>query len=138
MDTRDSADLSTFHRYNLAQLMFPGSLTTFADYYKYSIYPVKCCSPDSVTFQTVEADKMYTNYYIIYSVQLFINGNLGNRPAPTPVPEDEVWRSFVREQGINKTDVSAESYYELWKNVLSDPVNFNQNIKKWNDRKRAN
>lgn len=131
VDTRDSKGLSTFHGYNLAQLHFPGSLPTFANYYKHALYPIQCCSPHSVTFQTIEADKMYTNYYMIYSVALFSQGHRGNMPPVKDKPDDEIWKQFLREQGIQNMDISADKYFELWKSIVNDPVHFNQDIKNW-------
>lgn len=47
-DTRDSEGLSTFHPYNLFITFFPGDSR---NYYSTSVYPVKCCSKRSITFQ---------------------------------------------------------------------------------------
>lgn len=47
-DTRDSQGLSRFHPYNWYISFFPGESRS---YYSTSVYPVKCCSKKSVTFQ---------------------------------------------------------------------------------------
>lgn len=46
IDTRDSQGLTTFHSFNWQHEFFPN-----INYYKFSIYPVVCCSIQSVTFQ---------------------------------------------------------------------------------------
>lgn len=108
-DTRDVRGLSTFHGFNLQKLFFPGS-TLMSNYYKMSVYPVQCCSPHSITFkvsrvtkivgflsnfcvvQVADCDKMYTIHYLLYTLQLFESGVLGNVPATTIVPEENVSR----------------------------------------------
>lgn len=84
-DTRDYLGRTTFHGHSLIQLLTPGSLSALSitNYYSRSIFPTdKCCSPFTVTFQTVEADKMYTNYYMLYQLQVFYGeGHFGNLPA---------------------------------------------------------
>ncbi|GLV32634.1 hypothetical protein CBL_00659 [Carabus blaptoides fortunei] len=56
------------------------------------------------------------------------------RSKHQPEDDEKVWRAFVREQRKDSIDgeISAEGYYELWKTLVNDPVNFNQNIRKWN------
>lgn len=46
VDTRDVNGLSTFHPYNLYHVFYPGP-----NYYKFSVYPHKCCSPFTIAFQ---------------------------------------------------------------------------------------
>lgn len=43
-----------------------------------------------LTIQATEADKIYMYYYLLYQLQVFHYGNHGNRPASTPVPEEQV------------------------------------------------
>lgn len=107
-DTRDVRGLSTFHGFNLQKLFFPGSTLT-SNYYKMSVYPVRCCSPHSITFkvllcyqivgfmgnfcvviQVADHDKMYSINYLLYTLQLFESGVLGNVPATTTMPEANV------------------------------------------------
>ncbi|KAI4462264.1 beta13-galactosyltransferase [Holotrichia oblita] len=126
-DTRDSLGLTTFHSYNWYQEFFSS-----ANYYRMSIYPVVCCSSQSITFQATEADKMYMYYYLLYQLEVFHDGNLGNRPASTPIPEEQVWKSFLKERGITKDYVSAEEYYKIWEDLVHDPVEF---LKEMRDKK---
>lgn len=42
----------------------------------------------------------------------------------------QVWRSFLRQRGINATDVSQKQYYELWEELVHDPTAFAQEMKK--------
>lgn len=41
-------------------------------------------------FQAIEGDKMYTYYYLLYTLQIFLDGKLGNRPPVNVIPEDKV------------------------------------------------
>ncbi|GJQ83388.1 hypothetical protein Trydic_g18169 [Trypoxylus dichotomus] len=118
-DTRDSLGLTTFHSFNWYQEFFSSAI-----YYKASVYPVACCSSQSITFQATEADKMYMYYYLLYQLEVFHEGNLGNRPASTPVPEEQVWKAFLKERGITKDYVSAQEYYKLWEDLVHDPEEF--------------
>lgn len=54
-DTRDFKGLSTFHPYNLYLAFFPGQ-----NYYKNSVFPHRCCSSRSITFQV-----MYTELVLL-------------------------------------------------------------------------
>lgn len=98
-DTRDYLGRTTFHGHSLMQLLTPGSLSALSitNYYSRSIFPGnKCCSPFTVTFQTVEADKMYTNYYMLYQLQVFRNGRFGNLPAEyNPKKDEQVMFTFI-------------------------------------------
>lgn len=156
VDTRDQMGHTTFHGHSLAQLLTPGSLSalSISNYFMRSVYPTdKCCSKYAVTFQTIEADKMYTNNYMLYQLEVFRGGRFGNVRSYHKPEDDEIvscflfcfpfllnynfqiWRKFVSEQRGNKElfegDISPEAYFELWKTVVNDPINFNRNIRKW-------
>lgn len=105
-DTRDSLGLATFHGFNLQKLFFPGS-TILSNYYKYSVFPTKCCSHRSSTFKVssrglvyyswkcvlfkvTDSDMMYTYYYLLYKLQIFTNEHLENVPATIPALENSV------------------------------------------------
>lgn len=92
-DTRDAHGLTTFHGHTLAQLLTPGSLPSlaFSNYYARSLYPAtECCSTYAVTFQSVEADKMHTNHYLLYQLQVFHDGGtLGNMRSKHRPEDDE-------------------------------------------------
>ncbi|XP_022918192.1 C1GALT1-specific chaperone 1-like protein [Onthophagus taurus] len=118
-DTRDSLGLTTFHSYNLQQEFFVD-----LNYYKTSIYPVECCSSESITFQAIEADKMYMYHYLIYRLQVFTAGHLGNKTPSTNVPKDKVWKTFLKERGIPADNVSAQQYYKIWEDIVHDPSEF--------------
>lgn len=44
----------------------------------------------------------------------------------------QVWKSFLREEGFDGKNVSAEEFYELWKNKISAPDEFNQRVRNEN------
>ncbi|XP_063233055.1 glycoprotein-N-acetylgalactosamine 3-beta-galactosyltransferase 1-B-like isoform X2 [Bacillus rossius redtenbacheri] len=134
-DTRDALGRGRFHGYNLNQLLFSGRMASLSDYYKKSVYPVpqgpECCSRHSATFHSSGADKIHLYDYLLYRLKVFARGGRrGNRPAPTPVPEEEVWRQFLREQGVGDADVSAQQFYELWKSEISSPDAFNEKLRR--------
>lgn len=94
-DTRDRHLRGLFHGYSLQTLLWgiarPGS------YFTRALYPPghDCCSPRSITFSTSEPDKMYTVNYMLYHLHVYPGpGIFGSGPAPTPVPEEEVWDIF--------------------------------------------
>lgn len=126
-DTRDGIGLTTFHGFNLLKLHFPGS-TLLSNYYKFSLYPTKCCSSHAVTFQVTEGDKMYTYDYLLRQLQVFKTGTLGNKPPTTPKPEKEVWMSFLKEQNITDSNISVKKYYNLWLDVIDDSLTIAQNL----------
>ncbi|KAJ8982887.1 hypothetical protein NQ317_004317 [Molorchus minor] len=125
VDTRDREGFSMFHPYNWYHLFFPGE-----NYYKTSVFPVKCCSKSSITFQAVEGDKMYTYYYLLYTLQIFLDGNLGNAPPPTSIPEEEIWHRFLRERNIHDYNISSGEYYKIWEDLVNDPSSFAAHMKK--------
>lgn len=91
LDMRDNKKRGTFHGYSLQTLLF--GLAKPGNYFTKALYPpgTNCCSPKSVTFSVSESDKVYTLNYILYHLNVFKqNGQNGNKPASTPVPEDEV------------------------------------------------
>ncbi|XP_018324395.1 glycoprotein-N-acetylgalactosamine 3-beta-galactosyltransferase 1 [Agrilus planipennis] len=130
-DTRDCAGFSTFYGFNLQKLFLPGS-TTLSSYYTKSLYPVKCCSPYSITFKTTSEDKMYTFHYLLYKLQIFYEGNLGNKPSSNLLSEKQVWQSVLRNNNIFVDDISPEDYYKLWENLVNDPNVFAQKIRQNN------
>lgn len=130
-DTRDSIGLSTFHGQSLMQMHFPGSSLSLSSYYKRALFPVKCCSANSVTFHTAESDKMWTTHYLLYTVGVFASGNKGNKAHAPDTPDEFVWKGFLREHGYTNMNISAEAYFQIWKQIVNDPEYFNQNIKKW-------
>lgn len=69
-------------------------------------------------------------YYLLYTLQIFNEGNLGNRPAPTPMPEEQVWRQFLNG---STGEVSAEVYYKLWVEQIHDPTSFARELRKSQD-----
>lgn len=89
-DTRDSEGKTTFHGYPLNVLLWgvakPGA------YYNRAVYGPnsECCSNRTVTFSMGDADKMRTMNYMLYHLIVFPSGIYGNKPAPTPIPEEEV------------------------------------------------
>ncbi|XP_071442974.1 C1GALT1-specific chaperone 1-like [Hetaerina americana] len=135
-DTRDSFGKGRFHGYNFNQLLFPGKISSLASYWTKGIYPVKegrnCCSDYSITFHGTEPDKIYQHNYLIYQLKVFMyGGHIGNQPAPTPFPEDSVWKKFLIEEGIkgkNVEDVSSEEFFNIWKEKISGPANFNKKL----------
>ncbi|XP_063920712.1 C1GALT1-specific chaperone 1-like [Zophobas morio] len=124
VDTRDMNGLSTFHPYNLYHVFFPGD-----NYYRFSIYPHKCCSPYTIAFQAIEGDKMYTYYYLLYTVQLFHFGHYGNKPPIKTYADDEVWKNFLKERNIPE-NITPEQYYKVWENIVDDPTSFARHMKR--------
>ncbi|XP_066997955.1 glycoprotein-N-acetylgalactosamine 3-beta-galactosyltransferase 1 [Anabrus simplex] len=133
-DTRDQHGRSRFHGYNFNQLLFPGRLSMLSSYWKRSVYPVieglGCCSDRSITFHGIEPDKMYLYDYLLNHLRVFNRGGQrGNRPAPTPVPEEEVWLEFLKQEGKGNMSVSSDEFFELWKNKISAPDMFNEHMR---------
>ncbi|KAJ8918537.1 hypothetical protein NQ315_013042 [Exocentrus adspersus] len=126
VDTRDSYGYSLFHPYNWYHVFFPGE-----NYYKNSVFPVKCCSNYTVSFQAIEGDRMYTYYYLLYILQIFLEGKVGNQPIKDSVPEDkQVWKQFLKERNIPKENVSSAEYYRIWEDLIDDPNSFAVHMKK--------
>lgn len=126
-DTRDESGKGRFHGYNLNQLLFSNKLALIASYWKDSIYPStegkKCCSNLSVTFQGIEADKMYMYDYIVNRLHVFTQGHYGNRLAPTPYPPEQVWQDFMRSRGYTSVEnVSSKQYIEAWKAKINEDL----------------
>ncbi|XP_043269408.1 C1GALT1-specific chaperone 1-like protein [Venturia canescens] len=137
-DTRDHRLRGVFHGYALQTLLWgiarPGS------YFTRALYPPghNCCSPRSISFSTSDPDKMYTVNYMLYHLHVYARpGIYGNDPAPTPMPEEEVWKSALREE-FNITDfshVDSDRYYEIWSSRYSGPEQLiRKNI--WNLKNR--
>lgn len=55
---------------------------------------------------------------------MFGKGNKGNVAAPTPIPQEEVWKSFLREHGYTNINMSTNEYYDIWVNLVQDPTAF--------------
>lgn len=69
-------------------------------------------------------------YYLLYTLQIFNEGgNLGNQPAPTPMPEEQVWQQFVN----GSDNITAELYYKLWVEQIHDPTSFARELRKSQD-----
>jgi hypothetical protein len=65
-------------------------------------------------------------------------GYLGNIPAPTSLPETEVWRQFLVDEGIldePPLEMSGEQFYELTRSKVMSPNLFNQALKQEADGK---
>ncbi|CAB3368666.1 Hypothetical predicted protein [Cloeon dipterum] len=126
-DTRDHRLRGRFHGFNLNQMLFSHKLSPLGSYWKRSIYPVdeglNCCSDSSITFQGVEPDKVFQFHYLLYRVKRFAEkGGLGNLPAPTPLPGNEPWRVFLRDEQLwdrPGEDISADQYYRLSSKIAS-------------------
>ncbi|EFA10332.1 glycoprotein-N-acetylgalactosamine 3-beta-galactosyltransferase 1 [Tribolium castaneum] len=123
VDTRDSNGLSTFHPYNLHHVFFP------EEKHKLSVFPHRCCSPHTVAFQSIEGDKMYTYYYLLYTLQVFHYGELGNRAPPKTTEDDQIWKTFLKERDISE-HISPEQYYKIWENIVDDPTSFARHMKR--------
>ncbi|KAK3912055.1 Glycoprotein-N-acetylgalactosamine 3-beta-galactosyltransferase 1 [Frankliniella fusca] len=126
-DTRDSAKKGRFHGYNLNKLLFSNKLALIASYWKDSIYPstegIQCCSDLSVTFQGIEADKMYMYDYIINRLRVFSHGIHGNQPASTPHPPEQVWKDFMRSRGYSSVEnISSKQYINAWKAKINEDL----------------
>lgn len=57
-------------------------------------------------FQAIEGSKMYTYYYLLYKLQIFQNGNLGNKKYQPQIADDAVsishmWWRFGIKRGRN-------------------------------------
>lgn len=72
---------------------------------------------------------MYTYYYMLYKLQIFYKGNLGNRKFSSKIDENKVWQEFLKERNVNK-NVSSVEYYKLWEDLIDDPSSFAKNMKK--------
>uniref|UniRef100_A0A6P7G7E1 Glycoprotein-N-acetylgalactosamine 3-beta-galactosyltransferase 1-like n=1 Tax=Diabrotica virgifera virgifera TaxID=50390 RepID=A0A6P7G7E1_DIAVI len=114
-------------------LFFPSNLNSLIFYedsqYKSSIFPIKCCSKLIISFQAVDGDKMYTYYYLLYVVQLFMEGNLGNK-LNSQNNDDQVWKNFLKSRNITNYNISSAEYYQVWENLIDDPTSFAANMKR--------
>ncbi|GLH07845.1 Glycoprotein-N-acetylgalactosamine 3-beta-galactosyltransferase 1 [Gryllus bimaculatus] len=133
-DTRDVGDHSRFHGNNFNQLLFPGRLSKLSSYWKKSLYPqiegFGCCSNKSITFHGVEGDKLYTLEYLVHRLRVFRSPCIvGNKPAPTPFPVEQVWQQFLKAEGRESFSISAKEYFELWQNKISAPDAFNERMR---------
>ncbi|XP_015118435.1 C1GALT1-specific chaperone 1 [Diachasma alloeum] len=127
-DTRDNELRGTFHGYSLQTLLW--GVAKPGNYFTRALYPTgdQCCSPNSVTFSISEPDKLHTINYMLYHLNVYENveGHYGNKAAPTPVPEEDVWKLALKEE-FNITDVegiSNDKFYEIWRSKYSDPSQF--------------
>ncbi|KAJ8683260.1 hypothetical protein QAD02_019052 [Eretmocerus hayati] len=125
-DTRDAQLRTTFHGFSMNALL--GGIARPASYHSRTLYPPAsgCCSDRTITFNIGDADRMRTLSYILFHLRIFRNGTHGNRPPPTPIPDNEVWKVALREE-FNLTDISDisnEQYFQIWRSKYSDPEYF--------------
>ncbi|XP_044754344.1 C1GALT1-specific chaperone 1-like protein [Coccinella septempunctata] len=123
MDTKDDFGLSLFHPYNLNRILFPVENHKFQ-----SVYEAKCCSRNTITFNAMEASKMYTYHYLLYTLQLFYEGHLGNRKPEKP-PDELVWQKFLKDQNL-PLNITNEEYYNAWDKLIDSPDAFGRNMKR--------
>ncbi|XP_045473744.1 C1GALT1-specific chaperone 1-like protein [Harmonia axyridis] len=123
MDTKDNFGFSLFHPYNLNRLLFPVDNHNFQ-----SVYEAKCCSRHTITFNAMEADKMYTYYYMLHTLQLFYDGTLGNR-QPNKPPDEYIWQKFLKDHDL-PLNISNEEYYNAWDKLIDSPNSFGRNMKR--------
>lgn len=117
-DTRDYGGFSRFHPFNLNALLFS------MENHKYTnVFPFKCCSKDSISFQAIDGDKMYFYYYVLYTMQIFTHGKLGNVPN-LQNQDEEVWKAFLNERNISNTKITSAEYYKEWEHLIDDPTSF--------------
>lgn len=124
LDTRDQFNLSTFHPYNWNHLLFP----TKNDYNFKSIFAPKCCSKFSVTFNAIDADKMYTYNYLFYSLKLTMEENLYQKKTDLS-SDDEVWKKFLKDRNL-PMNISQEAYYKEWEKIIESPDSFAKHMKR--------
>ncbi|OXU32125.1 hypothetical protein TSAR_002966 [Trichomalopsis sarcophagae] len=126
MDTRDSEQRGTFHASSLNSLLW--GIAKLENYHTRALYPVgpECCSNRTITFNIGDPDKMRTMTYMLYQLRLFESGVYGNRPASTPIPEVEVWRSALQEEFnmTNVGEISSDKYFQIWRTKYSEPEQF--------------
>ncbi|XP_060528820.1 glycoprotein-N-acetylgalactosamine 3-beta-galactosyltransferase 1-like [Cylas formicarius] len=125
IDTSDEKGLTTFYPYSWYHSFIPDE-----SYYKSSVFPVRCCSRKTISFQVIDGSRMYTFYYLLYKLQIFSSGKFGNSPSSKLEPEDLVWKQFLNRQGVQRENVTAQEYYNLWEGVVNDPSSFARNMKK--------
>ncbi|CAD6208280.1 GSCOCG00003288001-RA-CDS [Cotesia congregata] len=124
-DTRDHKLRDIFHGYPLQTLLW--GLNKLGNYFTRAVYPSRgdCCSPRSVTFSVPDAERLYTINYYLYHLFVHNRGIYGNKPAPTPVPEQEVWKLALKDE-FNITyfdNITNEVYYKIWRFKYVDPIN---------------
>jgi len=124
INTVDNEGLSIFHPYSWYHLFYPGD-----NYYKTSIYPIKCCSKKSISFDAIESDKIYYFNYLLYKLQIFVYGSRGNIPNRDLLNDDKVWKQFLKEHGVHDNNIGSEQYYKLWENLVNSPDSFAQKLK---------
>ncbi|KAK9885984.1 hypothetical protein WA026_014770 [Henosepilachna vigintioctopunctata] len=124
MYIEDEKGLSLFYPYNLNRLLFHADNS-----YKFEpVYESRCCSKYIITFNAIDAEKMYKYYYMLYTLQVFYSGNLGNRQAAKP-PDHEVWQKFLRDQNL-PLNISNEKYYDAWEDLIDSPDSFGRSMKR--------
>ncbi|KAJ9589591.1 hypothetical protein L9F63_017176 [Diploptera punctata] len=122
IDTKDNNGCARFHRYNLnyvgAPHLYKSPINKFIKQMN-----AGCFSEHTITYNGIESDKFYLYYYLLYHVKVFSHGGiLGNYPPNKTVSDDEIWKKFVRDEGIENPDlVSAKQYYELWERKIPSP-----------------
>ncbi|KAJ4445235.1 hypothetical protein ANN_07036 [Periplaneta americana] len=127
-DTKDNSGCNRFHRYNLNYVMGPHSNKGNSPTRRITnqINP-GCYSKHIITFNGIEPDKLYLYEYLLYRVKVLQHGGtLGNQPPAMLKSEDEVWREFVREEGLGYLeDISPKRYFELWQRKIPSPEMLN-------------
>ncbi|XP_057325695.1 glycoprotein-N-acetylgalactosamine 3-beta-galactosyltransferase 1-like [Microplitis mediator] len=124
-DTRDYKLRDKFHGYSLQTLLW--GLNKLGNYFTHALYPTgrDCCSPKSITFNVPDVDRLYTiNYYLYHLFVYNEEGKYGNKPAPTPVPEHEVWKLVLRDEFniTNYNNITNDLYFKIWKFKYVDPT----------------
>lgn len=123
-DTRDGQLLNIFNGYTLQQLQW--GITKGDSYWKRALFPTKIrsCSPMAVTFSSGGFDKMFTLNYLLYHLRVFRQEAVhGNKCAPKPFSEEQVWKTALKEE-FNISDfsnISNEAYYQIWRSKYSAP-----------------
>ncbi|KAL0268481.1 UNVERIFIED_CONTAM: hypothetical protein PYX00_010409 [Menopon gallinae] len=122
-DTRDEEGRGRFHGYNIHALLSPGKLFKQSDYSRKALYPVpegmNCCSPELITIDATNSDRLYHHYYLIYKLKT------NEKPKITPgVNQNDSfdWKDFLRQEGYNETaieNMTSEEYYQIWAKKIS-------------------
>ncbi|XP_056645502.1 glycoprotein-N-acetylgalactosamine 3-beta-galactosyltransferase 1-like isoform X1 [Diorhabda sublineata] len=124
VDNKDVNGYSVFYPGNLNNLIFHDDSGDKSD-----VFPIKCCSRYTISFQALDGDKMYTYYYLLYTLQLFTEGHFGNTPH-VHENDDEVWKTFLKQRNVTRDYVTSAEYYKLWVDLIDDPISFAAKMKR--------